>query len=103
MSKRKSLDQLKAQARAEDPAAFDAAYERAGRDIELGDRVRQLRLRAGLSQAELARRIGTTQPAIARLEAGGTSPSIHTLDRVARALGARLEILFVEPLAASDS
>ncbi len=102
MNLRKTLDELKNEARAENPAAFDAAYDQAGRDIELGERVRELRLRAGLTQSELARRMGTTQPAIARLEAGGTSPSIQTLDSVAQAVGARLEILFVEPMATSD-
>lgn len=48
-----------------------AGYERARRAFELADQVRQLREARGLSQAELARRIGSTQPAVARLEAGG--------------------------------
>lgn len=48
------------------------------------------RARAGLSQAELARRMGTTQSAIARLEGGKVSPSIATLRRYAEATGSRL-------------
>ena len=58
--------------------------------------IRDARLAAGLSQAELARRSGTSQPAIARYEAGTSSPSIVTLDRVLRAAGRRL-VLGTEP------
>jgi transcriptional regulator with XRE-family HTH domain len=49
--------------------------------------VREARRRAGLSQADLAARVGTTQSAIARLEAGGTSPSLEYLSRLVRACG----------------
>ncbi len=45
------------------------------------------RLAAGISQAELARRIGVRQPMIARLEAGMQTPKIDTLVRLAKALG----------------
>lgn len=54
--------------------------------------IREARLAAGLSQVELARRAGTSQPAIARYEAGTSSPSFVTLDRVLRAAGRRLVI-----------
>lgn len=50
------------------------------------------RLAAGLTQAELAARIGTTQSAIARLERGGTVPTVETLYRLAGELGLRFEI-----------
>lgn len=50
------------------------------------------RARAGLSQAELARRMGTTQSAIARLEGGKVMPSLATLRRYAEATGSRLDI-----------
>ncbi len=49
------------------------------------------RHRAGLSQAELARRAGMTQPAIARLERRGANPRAATLTAVLRAAGYRLE------------
>jgi transcriptional regulator with XRE-family HTH domain len=58
----------------------------------LGERIRVLREANGISQAELARRIGSTQPSIARLEAGRVSPTLETLDRVAAALGAELVV-----------
>jgi predicted transcriptional regulator len=54
--------------------------------------VRQARERLGITQAELAARIGSTQPAIARLEAGGVSPSLATLRRIAAALGMELVV-----------
>jgi len=47
------------------------------------------RVRAGLTQAELAHRMGTTQSAIARLESGAQLPSVKTLLRFAKATGSR--------------
>lgn len=44
-----------------------------------------------MSQRELARRLGCQQPAIARLEAGHVSPNMRTLERIAEALGRRLQ------------
>jgi transcriptional regulator with XRE-family HTH domain len=55
------------------------------------------RLRAGLSQAQLAKRMKTTQSAIARLESGRGRPSTTTLSRFAKATGHRLKISF-EPV-----
>jgi predicted transcriptional regulator len=50
------------------------------------------RLRAGLSQAELAERMGTSQSAIARLESGRTLPSAKTLIRFAEATKSKVEL-----------
>jgi transcriptional regulator with XRE-family HTH domain len=58
--------------------------------------VRDLREKRGLSQRELAERLGTTQSAVARLEAGNVSPSLPTLDKVAEALGVELVVSFVD-------
>jgi ribosome-binding protein aMBF1 (putative translation factor) len=52
------------------------------------------RNRAGLTQTELARKMGTTQPAVARLEGGRIQPSVRTLQRLAHATGSRLMIRF---------
>lgn len=49
--------------------------------------MREARLRAGLTQAELARRTGTTQSAIARLESGRTRPAYDTVVEMVRACG----------------
>jgi transcriptional regulator with XRE-family HTH domain len=54
--------------------------------------VREARRRAGLTQAELAERVGTTQSAIARLEAGATSPSLARVDQLVRACGLTLVV-----------
>jgi transcriptional regulator with XRE-family HTH domain len=65
----------------------------------VGSTVRAARLKAQMSQAELARRARTSQPSIARLEQGRISPTIISLDRIARALDTELVIDF-EPVAA---
>lgn len=54
---------------------------------KLGQRIRELRLAAGLTQAELARRTGIHRPNIARVEAGRHTPSLETLARLASAIG----------------
>jgi transcriptional regulator with XRE-family HTH domain len=64
----------------------------------VGSAVRAALRRAGVSQTELAARSGTSQPSIARLEKGQVSPTVITLDRIARALGTELIIDF-EPKA----
>jgi transcriptional regulator with XRE-family HTH domain len=57
-----------------------------------GQLVREARRRAGLSQTELGRRLGTSQAAIARWEQGKTAPSFETLRRAARACGLDLGV-----------
>lgn len=54
--------------------------------------IRQARSAAGLTQAGLARRLGTSQPAIVKLERPGANPTVRTLDRVLRATGHQLEL-----------
>lgn len=71
-------------------------YEQAGRAIRLALEIRALREKKGLSQRELAERIGTTQSAIARLEGGNVSPSLPTLDRIAHALDAELTVTLTD-------
>jgi transcriptional regulator with XRE-family HTH domain len=59
---------------------------------QIADQVANRRRERGLSQAELAKLVGTTQSAIARLESGGRPPRIDTLLRIANALEADLHI-----------
>jgi transcriptional regulator with XRE-family HTH domain len=59
--------------------------------MDVATLVRQSRLAAGLTQAELAARMGTTQSAVARLEAPGSNPRVGTLDAALRATGHQLE------------
>jgi len=67
-------------------------YAAARYAFEIGQRVRELRKSCGWSQKELANRAEMSQPAIARFEAGGTTPTITVLDRLARAFGMTLTI-----------
>ena len=71
-----------------------AEYDRLADEFDLLDEFLKARAAAGLTQEELAKRIGTTQSAIARLESGKGkhSPSLATVQKYARALGCRLEL-----------
>jgi len=88
MAERRSWSAIKGARR--DTAARREGYRRAREAVELAERVRRARERARMTQAELASRIGSTQPAVARLEAGGTTPSLDTLRRIAAALDLEL-------------
>lgn len=61
------------------------------------ERLVALREQAGLTQSQVAARMGTTQPVIARLEAGGRDPRLSTIERYARTIGADLEVRVAEP------
>lgn len=73
-------------------------YEKLKEEFELLDEILKARAATGLTQAELAERIGTTQSAVARMETaiGKHSPSIATLKRYASALGYRLQLRLVK-------
>lgn len=92
MTSRRSLDEIYAARGDADTEEFREAYEDARRDYEFGTLARALRKAAGLTQKELAARMGTTASAIARLEGGGTSPTFATLERLATALGVQLRL-----------
>jgi len=68
-------------------------------EMPLLDAVLDARNQAGLTQAEVAVRMGTKAPAVARLEnaliTGKPSPSVATLARYARALGKQLQVRFI--------
>lgn len=53
----------------------------------VGPIIERLRLEAGLTQRDLAGRVGTTQAAISKIETGRTVPGLELLDRIATALG----------------
>lgn len=75
-----------------------AEYERLKPEFAFLDQVLAARKAAGLTQADIARRIGTTQSAIARLESGSGKhlPSLATLHKYASAVGCRVEIRLVK-------
>ena len=68
------------------------AYEKFGPEFALVQTVIEKRIEKGLTQTELARRIGTKQSAIARLESGAYNPTLGFLNKVAKALNTRLRI-----------
>ena len=75
----------------EDPE-FREEYARIDEEYALIEALVRARTAAKLTQAELARRLGTTQSAVARLEGGRVSPSFATLRRYAEATGTRLTV-----------
>jgi transcriptional regulator with XRE-family HTH domain len=83
--------------RALERAAVRAEYDRLEGEFALLDEFLKARTAAGVTQAEVAARIGTTQSAIARLESGRGkhSPSLATLRKYAQALGCHLELKLV--------
>ena len=87
---RTSWDDLKA-AR-EGDSAVEAADAAAKLAFEMGEQVRGTREERGWSQRDLAELTGMTQPAIARFEAGGTTPTLPILARIANAFDTTLSI-----------
>ena len=69
-----------------------AEYEALAPEFEISNELLKARLRAGLSQAELASLMRTSQSAIARLESGQTLPSTKTLIRFAEATGSKIQV-----------
>ncbi|MEN9472585.1 MAG: hypothetical protein RLZZ495_674 [Pseudomonadota bacterium] len=91
-------EQLKAKALS-DPIVR-AEYERIEREeMPMFDAILKARISAGLTQAQVAERMGTKAPAVARLEAalitGKHSPSLATLRKYAAAMGKKLQVQFV--------
>jgi transcriptional regulator with XRE-family HTH domain len=74
------------------------AYDELAEEFAFLDQVLKARTESGFTQAEVAKRVGTTQSAIARLESAAPkhSPSIVTLQRYAKAIGYKVEIRLVK-------
>ena len=75
-----------------DDPEFREEYGRVNEEYSLIEELVRARAAAKLTQAQLARRLGTTQSAVARLEGGRVSPSFATLRRYAEATGMRLTV-----------
>jgi ribosome-binding protein aMBF1 (putative translation factor) len=78
---------------------YRRGYKALAEEFSLTAAMIEARSRAGMTQEQVARRMKTTQAAIARLESRGSRPSTRTLQRYAKATGSRLRISF-EPEAA---
>ena len=77
----------------QDPA-YGRAYDELRPEFELARALIEARTRAGLTQAQLAERMQTTQSVVARLESGRVHPSMRTLEKIALGTGTRLKISF---------
>lgn len=79
-----------------------AEYDQMNEEFAFLDEFLKARSNAGVTQAEIAERIGTTQSAIARLESGKGkhSPSLATLQKYAQALGCRIELRLIKEMGA---
>jgi ribosome-binding protein aMBF1 (putative translation factor) len=79
--------------RARKSATYRKTFERTIQQIDLAMLLREMRENAGLTQSELARKVGTTQSAIARLEdAEYIGHSLTMLERIATACGVGLKL-----------
>lgn len=70
---------------------------------DIASQIRDARTGAGMSQAELAMRAGTSQPTLSHYERGRMTPDLETLDRLVRACGRELSIEFRAPRFASSA
>ncbi|HEX4383307.1 MAG TPA: helix-turn-helix transcriptional regulator [Myxococcales bacterium] len=87
----RSLDEFIEEQRVKDPE-FRAEFDR----LQLARTLKELREKKKMSQGKLAELAGTKQPNIARLESGKVIPKLDFLEKVARALGGRLDVRIVE-------
>lgn len=74
---------------------YAAAYESLKQEFSLASALIKARADAEMTQAEVAKAMGTTQAVVARLESGKVLPSARTLERFANATRTRLQISFV--------
>ena len=73
----------------------DGEFAAAAAELEPGYQIARLRIKEGLTQAQLAEKVGTKQPSIARLENGSTQPTLSSLKKIGKALNARVVVQFV--------
>lgn len=71
-----------------------AAYDKQALEFAIAHKLVSERLKANLSQKEMAQRMGTTQSVIARIESGTQLPSMKTIESYAHALGKVPEVHF---------
>ena len=71
-------------------------YEKLGPEFEFVCALIDRRIKRGFTQAALAKKVGTKQSAIARLESGFSNPTFALLNQVADALDAQVKILFID-------
>jgi len=73
---------------------FKKHYDEYGKQLEIAYQILELRKKKNISQAQLAKKIGTKQSNIARMEAGQQNFSVDILGKIAEALGCNVKIMF---------
>lgn len=73
---------------------FKREWENSEVEFQLGKKLIEARIKRNLSQRDLAKRVGTSQAAISRIEAMNANPSLSLLKRIAQALNTKLHISF---------
>ena len=63
----------------------------------IADRIKEARVKKGLTQVELARQVSIYHQLIAKYESGRAVPSVDTVERIAQATGCSLDWFFVSP------
>ena len=86
----KKLSELKSELMADE--VFKKEYESLEQEFNFAAKMIEVRLQERLSQEQVARRMGTTQSVVARIESGRPLPSLRTLMRYAAAVGRTLDI-----------
>jgi len=76
-------------------AGFRGEYERLKPEFALALALIKARAKAGMTQADVARKMRTTQSVVARVESGRNPPNLKTLERYAKAVGRRIEVRLV--------
>jgi DNA-binding XRE family transcriptional regulator len=89
----KTLSRMKAELM--NDQEFRREYKSLEEEFTVAAQLIEARMKANLTQEEVARLMGTTQSAVARLESGQPQPSLRSLRRYASAVGGRLEIRLV--------
>lgn len=91
----KTLNTLKRQLLADTDTR--AAYDEQAGEFDMARELIAARSRAGMTQSDVADRMGTTQSVIARLESGKRAPSMRTVQRYAQAVGGRAVVRIEAP------
>jgi DNA-binding XRE family transcriptional regulator len=94
MTRRKNIPVQEVFTEWENDPAFWAEYDSLEDEFTLATALIKARDAAHMTQEDVAKAMGTSQEAIARLESGKSQPSTRTLQRFARATGMRLRISF---------
>ena len=77
---------------------FRAEYDRVGPEMAIAFAISEARTRAGLTQAQLAEKLGTTQSVVSRWESGRAEPSTRSMRKIAEATQSRLHVALVPVL-----